>query len=92
MIGKGLLWCNEKCVCQDENAKLFCRGVNERDLFIYTEFTKEIEVRKSFVGLKWHIFGLFGTFWPCHFCLRFYICSFNHRFGCCSCLVIGCLY
>ena len=55
MIGKGLLWCNEKCVCQDENAKLFCRGVNERDLFLYTEFTKEIEVRKSFVGLKWLI-------------------------------------
>ena len=53
MIGKGLLWCNEKCVCQDENAKLFCRGVNERDLFLYTEFTKDIEVRKSSVGLKW---------------------------------------
>ena len=53
VIGKGLLWCNEKCVCQDENAKLFCRGLNEMDLFLYTEFTKEIEVRKNFVGLKW---------------------------------------
>ena len=53
VIGKGLLWCNKKCVCQDENAKLLCREVNERDLFLYTEFTKEIEVRKSSVGLKW---------------------------------------
>ena len=47
------MWCNDKCICQEENVKLFCREVNEKDVFKYTELTREIEMKQSMVGLDW---------------------------------------
>ena len=47
------MWCNEKCICLEENVKLFCRDINEGDLFKNGDATREIELKNSFVGLQW---------------------------------------
>ena len=53
VITRGLLWCHEKCICHEDNVKLFCRDVNEKDFFKNSGLTREIELRKSMVGLAW---------------------------------------
>ena len=47
------LWCHRKCVCQEQNLKLICRDVTPKDIFKYTALTKEIELRKSYIDMKW---------------------------------------
>ena len=47
------MWCHEKCICQEENVKLFCRDVNEKDFFKNSGLTREIELKNSLVGLQW---------------------------------------
>ena len=53
VIAKGILWCYEKCICRNENVRLYCIRVNERDSFKYAGLTKEIEFKKSRIGLNW---------------------------------------
>ena len=53
VITRGLMWCHEKCICQEENVKFFCRDVSERDFFKYSDLTREIELKNSMVGLHW---------------------------------------
>ena len=47
------MWCHEKCICQEENVKLFCRDVNEKDFFKNSGLAREIELKNSLVGLQW---------------------------------------
>ena len=53
MVVKAIYWCNEKCICQEQNRKVYCRNVNRNDVSRQPEITKVILLSKSFVGLGW---------------------------------------
>ena len=47
------MWCHEKCICQEQNRKVYCTNVNRNDVFRQPEITREIVLSNSFVGMGW---------------------------------------
>ena len=53
VVVKAIFWCNKKCICQEQNRKVYCRNVNRNYISRQPEFTREILLNKSLVGLCW---------------------------------------